>query len=85
MINLPVAVTIYMTFEEIWVKTFPEKESLIWKVVILFLMYLVIAANYCMIYTAMKEPGIMPKRRWPNEVAKRYDSPTDKDYYTWCI
>ena len=86
MINIPVVATIYLTFDEVWVEGFPDEESFIWRIIVLVLLYLAGASNYCMIWTAMTEPGIVPGRRWPSEVASRYDEPKDKtDYYTWFI
>lgn len=86
MINVPVAATIYLTFEEVWIEGFPDMESFIWRIIVFVLFYLAAASNYCMISTAMTEPGIVPGRRWHDAVATRYDEPKDKtDYYTWYI
>ena len=49
MINIPVVATIYLTFDEVWVEGFPDKESFIWRIIVLVLLYLAGASNYCMI------------------------------------
>mmetsp|Transcript_35532 Transcript_35532/g.43543 ORF Transcript_35532/g.43543 Transcript_35532/m.43543 type:complete len:115 (+) Transcript_35532:24-368(+) len=73
MINIPVVATIYVTFDEIWIEGFPDSESFTWQSIVLLLVYLTAASNYCMVQTAMTEPGIVPGRRWHEYVAERYD------------
>ena len=83
MINVPVAVTLFLTFEEIWIEGFSGTESNIWQLSVLVMLYLTAVSNYCMMATAMTDPGVVPARRWPEYVSKRYDQPKEKfDFYT---
>ena len=86
MINIPVAITLYITFKEIFIESFPDSESFIWQLTVLVVLYLTAMSNYCMVSTAMTDPGVVPGRRWQEYVSERYDQPKDKtDFYTWYL
>ena len=88
MINVPVVATLYLVFEEIFVEGFPDSESYIWQSLTLVLVYLAAASNFNMMSCAMTDPGIVPARRWPYYVDKKYDEPKEKgDFYThfWAV
>lgn len=70
MINVPVLLTLVLTFEEIFIEGFPDSESIIWVVVTLLLLYLVAATNYNMLCCSLVDPGIIPSRvEWKCNVA----------------
>lgn len=85
LINVPVALTLALTYEHIFVDGFVDSESLLWILLTLVLMYLVGAVNYNMMGCVLTDPGILPSRHWPNEVSSRYDTPKDHDFYTWYL
>ena len=83
MINVPVIVTLSITFKEVFLEGFPNNESYIWIFLTMLLIYLAAASNYNMMVCAMTDPGIIPARRWPYYVAAKYDEPKEKlDFYT---
>jgi len=86
LIDLPVIATFSVTFNEIWLEVFPDVESFVWPALYLVLVYLTVASNFNMIKTAVTDPGIVPARRWSEDVAARYDEPKDKDdFYTFSL
>ena len=72
MINVPVAATMTLTFNEIFMEGFPDSEAFIWVSLIVVLVYLDAATNYNMMWCAMTDPGIVPARIWPDYVASKY-------------
>ncbi len=89
MINIPVAATLALTCKQIWAGVFLlDLEGYIWRVLTVILVYLAFGSNFNMLKCVMVDPGIVPARRWPDYVSKKYDEPRNRDdYYTqfWAV